>query len=350
MFYEIAVGGIILGCLILYALTGGADFGGGVLDLFARFGRDANKSDSFLRLKRRFIAQTIAPIWEANHIWLIVVIVLLFAGFPLAFSALMTALHIPFTIMLIGIVLRGSAFIFRAYGIQSDATTVLWGRIFAISSLITPFMLGVSLGAVVSEGIRVNNATGTPLGDYYHSWFAPFPIAIGLLTVTMFSFLAAVYLAVEADSPEFQESFRRDGLVSAVALGIFAGLSLLFAINGAPNLFAGLLADWWSIPFQIVTGLTAIATIWLLWRRSYQWARLLAIIQVSLIIIGLGLAQYPYLIPPDLTFHQAAAPPTVLRPLFWTSLFGLAVVAPSFWLLYRIFTRLPDLPQRQLSR
>lgn len=341
MSYEIALGVIILGCLIVYALTGGADFGGGVWDLVARFGKDSANIKSLARRKRRFIGQTIAPIWEANHIWLIVVIVLLFAGFPKAFSSLLTALHIPFVIMLIGIVLRGSAFIFRAYGIQSDSGMRMWGRIFAISSIITPFMLGVSLGAVVSEHIRVDVATGLPTSDFFSPWLNPFPITIGFLTVAMFAFLAATYLAVEADDVAMQESFRRNGLVAAVAVGILAGLSLLFAIGGAPTLFAGLVADWWSIPFQLVTGAVAVGAIVMLWQRRYQLARFLAAAQVSLIILGLGLAQYPFIVPPDVTFAAAAAEESVLRALFWACLLGISIVAPSFLILFRTFTRLP---------
>lgn len=341
MSYEIALGIVILGCLILYALTGGADFGGGVWDLAARFGKDAANPQSLARRKRRFIAHTIAPIWEANHIWLIVVIVLLFAGFPKAFSALLTALHIPFVIMLIGIVLRGSAFIFRAYGIQSDGGMRMWGRIFAVSSIITPFMLGTSLGAVVSEHIRVDVTTGMPTSDFYTSWLNPFALTIGAMTVAMFAFLAATYLAVETDEEAMQESFRRDALFAAIAVGAFAALSLLFAINGAPTLFAGLVANWWSIPFQLITGAAAVGAIVVLWQRRYQLARFLAAAQVSLIILGLGLAQFPFIVPPDVTFAAAAAEESVLRALFWASIVGFLIVAPSFLILFRTFTRLP---------
>ena len=145
---EFCIACVMLISLIIYMLTGGADFGGGIWDLFAT-GRRA-------KAQRSLIAHAIAPIWEANHVWLIVIVVLLFVAFPVAFAAISTALHVPLTLMLIGIVLRGTAFVFRTYDIQSDTIHRRWSRLFAIASAITPVMLGITLGAVASGAIHVD--------------------------------------------------------------------------------------------------------------------------------------------------------------------------------------------------
>ncbi|HLA79552.1 MAG TPA: cytochrome d ubiquinol oxidase subunit II, partial [Vicinamibacteria bacterium] len=139
---ELALAGVLMAALVIYALGGGADFGGGVWDLLASGPRAASQ--------RRTIEQAIGPIWEANHVWLILVIVVLFVAFPPGFAALGTALHIPLALMLIGIVLRGSAFAFRSYGAASDLEARRWGRVFAVASLVTPLTLGWSVGAVAS--------------------------------------------------------------------------------------------------------------------------------------------------------------------------------------------------------
>ncbi len=137
---------VILAALVLYALMGGADYGGGIWDLLA--------SGPRAQRQRHAIVEAIAPIWEANHVWLVLVIVLLFTGFPRAFSAIMIALHIPITVMLIGIVLRGSAFVFRKYDSTDDAVQRRWSTVFGIASFFTPFFQGLTMGALTTGDIR----------------------------------------------------------------------------------------------------------------------------------------------------------------------------------------------------
>ena len=146
---ETIIAGMMIASLVLYALLGGADYGGGVWDLFA-FGPRA-------RQQRALIAEAISPVWEANHVWLILVIVILFTAFPPAFAAIATALHIPITLLLIGIVLRGTAFTFRTYDVQRDDVQRRWSLLFSISSIITPVLLGITLGAIASGTIRVED-------------------------------------------------------------------------------------------------------------------------------------------------------------------------------------------------
>ena len=326
---EFCVAGVMLISLIIYMLTGGADFGGGVWDLFATGPR--------AKSQRTLITQAIAPIWEANHVWLIVIIVLLFVAFPVAFAAMSTALHIPLTLMLIGIVLRGSAFVFRTYDVQSDATHRRWSRVFAIGSVITPVMLGVTLGAVASGTIHVDIETGVVDTDFISAWLAPFPFAIGFFTLTLCALLAAVYLTLETDDPELQEDFRRRALIAAVSVGAMAGLSFILSADGAPTIRHGLSSASWSIPFQVLTGAVALWAIWTIWNRQFRLARLLVPIQVTLIIFGWGLAQYPSLVTPDLTFSNTAAPDTVLRPVLIVLGIGIVLLVPAFWYLYAVF-------------
>lgn len=315
--------------LTFYALGGGADFGGGVWDLLARGPR--------AREQRELIARAIGPIWEANHVWLILVVVLLFVAFPTAFSTISIALHIPLTVMLIGIVLRGSAFVFRSYDTQRDDVQRRWSHLFAIGSIIAPFMLGVCVGAVASGEIRVDVDTGRVQTNFFSQWVAPFPIAIGVLALALFAFLAAVYLAYEATDEGLKEDFRRRALAAGIAVGVAAFASLYLAGGGAPMVRTGLARSWWAIPFQLLTGAVAVTALAALWYRRFVAARILAITQVTLIIWGWGLSQFPYLVAPDLTFSNSSAPENILRTLLIALGAGAVLLFPSLWYLFRVF-------------
>lgn len=331
---EIWLGGAMLASMTIYALGGGADFGGGVLDLFAR-GRTA-------AAQRQAIAHAIGPIWEANHVWLILLIVILFTGFPRAFAALSVALHVPLVIMLAGIVLRGSAFIFRSYDDQAHPVQQRWSRVFAISSIVTPITLGLCTGAIGSEAIVADASTGLVVTDFISAWCAPFPFAIGLLTLALFTFLAAVYLTVETADTELQEIFRGRALAAAAAVGVMALAAFLLAGRGAPAVQHGLSARWWSLPFQIVTGATAASALAaLVWRR-FRLARILASAQTTLVIWGWGFTQFPFIVPPNLTFANTAAPPQVMRLLLIALAVGAVLLVPSMGYLYHVFKGGPE--------
>src|SRR5262249_1434367 len=222
------VAGLSLIALAFSALLGGADFGGGVWDLLARGARAGDQ--------RALIADAIGPIWEANHVWLILVVVIMFTAFPPAFAGIMTALHIPLTLMLIGIVLRGAAFTFRTYDDQHDRVQRRWSRVFAIPSAVTPIMLGIWVGAIASGRITVEN--GVVTSGFFASWLALFPLAVGGFALALFAFLAAVYLTVEAREPDLRDDFRKRALFAAVAVGGFALLVFLLSGAGAPRIRA----------------------------------------------------------------------------------------------------------------
>jgi cytochrome d ubiquinol oxidase subunit II len=325
---EVLIAGVLLAALVLYALGAGADFGGGVWDLLA-FGRTAER-------QRALIAHAIGPIWEANHVWLILVIVLLFVCFPIAFAAITTALHVPLTLMLIGIVLRGSAFTFRAYTPDTGAQR-RWSQVFAIASVVTPVMLGVCAGAVLSGRIRVDIATGDVHTDFVSAWFAPFPFAVGAFALALVAFLAATYLTVETEEADLRRAFRGRALAAGLVTGLLAWLCFFLSREGAPLMERGLSDQHWSMPFQIATGATALAALNALWRERYALARVLAAAQVALVVCGWGFSQFPYVVAPDLTIANAAAPRNVLEAVLWALAIGAVVLLPSLACLFVIF-------------
>ena len=326
--------GIIVLALNAYVLTGGADFGGGLWDLLA--------SGDRRREQRELVAESIAPIWEANHVWLIVVVVMLFTAFPPAFGTLGVVLHIPITLLLIGIVLRGSAFVFRSYGSSERRQARRFGLAFAIASVVTPVLLGTVIGAIASGSVgsaseQVGRGT---FGDVFvRPWLAPFPIVVGLFALALFAFLAAVYLTIEAREPALREDFRRRALGAAAAVFALAAAALVLSVRTAPRVAAGVVGARWSILLHLCTGAAAVAAIVSLWLRRYRAARIAAAAQTSFILWGWALAQYPFVIPPTLTIRGAAAPDITLELLAVGLAAGAVILLPSLRYLFRTFKR-----------
>ncbi len=327
MSLETIIAGAMVASLVLYALLGGADYGGGVWDLFA--------SGPRARRQRALIAEAIGPVWEANHVWLILVIVILFTAFPPAFAAIATALHIPITLLLIGIVLRGTAFTFRTYDVQRDDIQRRWSLVFSIASIITPILLGTTLGAIASGTIRVENGTVTT--GFFNSWLAPFPLAVGFFALALFAFLASVYLTVEAEERDLQEDFRARALFSGVAVGILALTVFVLAGTGAPTVRAGISRTPWALGLHLFTAIAALGAFFMLWTRRYRVARVCTAAQVTLILLGWALAQFPHLVEPDITIASAAAPQITLQLLLAALVAGALLLFPSYYYLFRIF-------------
>jgi len=317
----------LLAALIFYVTAGGADFGGGVWDLLA-IGPRATQ-------QRAAITKAIGPIWEADHVWLILVVVILFTAFPIAFGAMMTALHIPITLMLIGIILRGAGFIFRKYDSKASEVQRRWSALFGAASFFTPLVQGVTLGALSSEEIRV--VDGKVTTGFFAGWLTPFACVSGLLVLTVCAFLAATYLTADpSGEPEVRNDFRRRALWSGGLLLAIVLLLPLGARNGAPQFFQGL-ANWMAIVIALGITASAIVAFLSLWTRRFALARIAAIAEVTLILIGWGWAQYPQLIAPDITIYNSSAPTTTLRLLFIALLLGAIVLFPSLAYLYYIF-------------
>ncbi len=228
---ETLIAAVMLASLILYALMGGADYGGGMWDLLASGPRAQHQ--------RHAIVEAIAPIWEANHVWLILVIVLLFSGFPRAFSVIMIALHIPITAMLIGIVLRGSAFVFRKYDSTEDAVQRRWSTIFGIASFFTPFFQGLTMGALTTGAIHFVGDRVTT--GFFAGWLTPFALTCGLFALALFAFLAATYMTVDTQGqPDLQNDFRLRAIWAQTTLIPLAIIVFTTSKYGAPLMFHGL--------------------------------------------------------------------------------------------------------------
>lgn len=294
--------GVMLIALILYALLGGADFGGGAWDLLARGPR--------AKAQRELISHALVPVWEANHVWLILLIVILFTAFPPAFAALMTALHLPLTLMLVGIVLRGSAFVFRQYAGGGETAELAWGRVFAVASTVTPLFLGAALGAMT---------TGGP-------WTGAFELAVGAFSLALFAMLAAVYLTVEAHEPALRDDFRIRALVTALVAAACAFATALLAPKTV--------VAWPALAASLLLGAALLAALWL---RRFLAARTLAQALVVCVIASWAWHQYPFLLPPHLTVQSAAAPEATLRLLAPTLGAGAVVLFPSLYWLLRVF-------------
>ncbi len=317
---------VMLGGLIVYALFGGADYGAGVWDLLARGPR--------AEAQRKVIAKAIGPVWEANHVWLILVIVLLFTAFPPAFGVVMVHLHVPLTLMLVGIVMRGSAFTFRAYD-NSPSSHRRWGGYFAVPSVTTPVFLGVTIGAIATGQLETAEAKNSfPWGQ---TWLSPFALVVGFFCLNLFSFLAAVYLTLETDDQAVRNDFRRKALISGLLLGPIALAVYLLARSQAPLIYQGLDTSPWGFPVRVATGVCAVVALASLYFRWFQIARATAMLQVMLILLGCALAQAPYLVPPQRTLANSAAPITTLRFVLVALVMGSVILFPSIVILLRVF-------------
>jgi cytochrome bd ubiquinol oxidase subunit II len=312
--------------LTIYVLSGGADYGRGVWDLLA--------SGPRAEQQRRLIEDSIGPVWEADHVWLILVVVILFTAFPPAFATIMTALHIPLTLMLIGIVLRGSAFSFRSYGVVRSTAQRRWGRVFAIASLMTPMMFGIAIGAIASSRVPEQPRQ---LSDFVLSWLKPFPFSVGVFALFLFAYLAATYLINRASDRELREDFRRRAIGAALAADLMAGVVLLLSIDGAPRIWSGLTQRPWTWPLIWTVTALALGALYSLWTRRFMAARTCAQGQVALILWGWAFAQFPNLVEPNITIYNAAAPPITLHLLAGALAAGALVLFPSFRYLLIVF-------------
>jgi cytochrome d ubiquinol oxidase subunit II len=320
------LGAVILVALTAYALLAGADFGGGIWDLLASGPRK--------QAQRDLVEHAIGPIWEANHVWLILVVVVLFTAFPPAFAAISTALFAPLLLLLVGIVLRGAAFTFRTYDDHADRVQARWGLIFSASSVVAPLLLGICVGALASGRLRVD-ATGQ-VSSTQLAAVSAFTAATGLFACSLFAFLAASYLSVEAEGP-LRDDFRRRAIGAGIAVFVTAAITAGLSAFEAPVVFRGLTRRPWSLPLHGATAVVAIAAFVALGTRRVRLARVAAAAQVVLIVAGWGASQYPYLIVPDLTLTSASGPRSTQVALAIALAAGAVTLFPSLYLLFRVF-------------
>ncbi|MEN3320072.1 MAG: cytochrome bd ubiquinol oxidase subunit [Mycobacterium sp.] len=309
--------------VIVYALLGGADFGSGFYDLTAGGGEGGARL-------RTLVDHSIGPVWEANHVWLIYILVIWWTGFPSAFAAATTTLFVPLMLALAGIVLRGASFAFRKYS-ATMAQARLFGAIFAGSSLITPFFLGTVAGAIASGRVP---ATG--YGDRVDSWLNPTSVVGGLLAVVTCVFLAGVFLtadAARAGDTALAEKLRHRVLAVGIATGLIVFAGLYPITRDAPTLSHGLRGQ--ALPLMVVAALAGTVAVALLYRRSYSAARFPAAVAVGAVITGWGVGQYPWLLVDEVTINDAAgADATLAGLLVVVGLAGVIVLPALGYLLW----------------
>ncbi len=325
---------------IAYVALGGADFGTGVWDLFV--------SGPTSRRQHQFISRVLGPVWEANHVWLIFLLVGLMNVFPAAFATFMSTLFVPLTIALLGIVLRGAGFIFRTYAFQTEGIFArLWSRVFSVTSLITPFFLGISAAAVAGGRVRLSGSTAS---DMLLGWLTPFGVAVGVMAVLQCATLAAVYLTAEAhirDEKLFVASYRQKALISSGLVSVLGVLCIGLSATEAPWLWNGLLEH--ALFFVAGTILMGSLVLVTLLARRYLLASLFVVLETALMLISWGVSQYPYIIPPTLTIQQAANASTVTTTTLAVMIIGMVIVLPALFYLFKIFKWTPGASESQTS-
>ena len=314
--------------LLLYVLLGGADFGGGILELFTK-----GKASGI-------VARAIAPVWEANHMWLILVVVILFVGFPLVYTTILTALHIPVLLTLIGIILRGSAFTFRHYDIEEEKPKAIYSAIFRYSSLITTFFFGVTVGGIILGNISTDYREGF-LRIYIHPWFNLFCFSMGIFLVILFAFLANIYTIGETKDEQHTRRFTRLAKRLIVLLVLAGALVFTTAEIYGHSLFS----EFYHSPVSMGAVLLATLALPLLWvnlnKRKRNLIRFIAGFQTTMIVLGWFAIQFPVLIRINdgnhVTLQNSSAPEQTQFYLLIALVVGVIIIFPSMWYLYKTF-------------
>jgi cytochrome d ubiquinol oxidase subunit II len=323
---EIIIG--ILGiAILLYVLLGGADFGAGIVELLT--GKKGIKT----------VSKAIAPVWEANHIWIILAVVILFNGFPLAYTVMSTFLHIPLLLLLIGIIIRGTAFSFRYYDVVSGNVHNYYSWFFRISSVITPLFLGIVLGALILGRIP-ENTEGTFYQLFIWPWLNLFAITTGVFLTLLFAWIASVFLTGEADA-ETYPLFVKTSLILMVLLIVSGGMVFLAAEMNEIHFFRKFSESFISIGCVIMATLL-IPVLWIsIKRRNIFWTRFLTGVETTCILVGWFAVQFPVIINRihgnHLTIWNTQAPEKTMHYLLIALIAGIVIILPAFAYLFKIF-------------
>jgi cytochrome d ubiquinol oxidase subunit II len=325
MLDDVCLGFVLLG-ITAYAVLGSADFGAGFWDLTAGGARRGGRI-------RGMVERSMSPVWEANHVWLIFLLVILWTAFPVVFGSIFSTLSVPLFLAAIGIIFRGTAFALRGQAATINEARTL-GAVFALGSVLIPFFLGAAIGGVASGRVPVGNAAG----DLVDSWLNPTSVLIGAVGVLSGAYLAAVFLAgdsVRAGQPDLVRAFRARALASGVVTGAVALAGLLVLRSDARALYDGLTSGG-GLVMVLVSGAAGVATLALVYRGRYGLARVTSAAAVAAIVVGWVLAQRPYVLPPKLTLAEAAASDATLSAVVIGVAAGMVILVPSLWWLYRL--------------
>jgi len=329
-----AVAGALLLAVSAYSTAGGTDYGAGIWDLLA--GRFANAERV-----RALIDHAMAPVWEANNVWLVFAAVICWTGFPLLFESVFLSLYPLFALALLGLILRGAFFAFRKVATTSRSR-LLATRVFGLASLLAPFSFAASLGAIASGNV----GAGGPVVPVWQACLDPLAIAFGLVAVAATAFSGASFLVGDArryvDRPDggadLVEYFRRRTVAAAITLLVVSLVTLLLIATESPDVFRGMVAGL-GLPFALTAVLAVLAVAVLMWRRVYLWYRVLTVMGVGSFVFAWGFGQAPYVLPGRLTIQQAAGAPQVEALLLVITAVALILVIPSLLLLYTLDQR-----------
>jgi cytochrome bd ubiquinol oxidase subunit II len=324
MLADLAVAVLLVG-LTAYAVLGGADFGAGFWDL------TAGSAERGARV-RGLVKRSMGPVWEANHVWLIFVLVVLWTCFPSAFGPIMESLYVPLFLAAVGIILRGAAFALRGEAATISEARAL-GATFALSSVLVPFFLGAAVGAVASGQVSADDAGGA-----LSTWTNATSIFAGLLAVASGAYVAAIFLAADAHAAGFAdlvERFRVRALGAAVVAGALAIAGLAVIESDAPDLYDGLTSGL-GLVMVIASAIAGVVTLALVWTRRFAPARISAAAAVGSILVGMGLAMRPDFLPGVLTVQEAAAGDATLLATLISVAIGLCLILPALAYLFRL--------------
>ena len=316
---------VVLVGLVLYVVLGGADFGAALWGVLAGHGELGERLHRHAHL-------SMAPVWEANHVWLIFVLTVTWTAYPAAFGSIASTLAVPLLLAGLGIIVRGAAYALRTAASREQHLRAI-DVASAVASVVTPFTLGAAIGGIASGRVPVGNAAGDPSA----SWLNPTSIAVGVLAVATGAYMAAVFLAGDTarrGDEAATEAFRRRALATGVLSGALAVVGLVVLRSDARELFDGLIGGSGTIAV-IVSALAGVATLALAWARRFETARLTAALAVAAIVAGWALAQQPRLLP-GLTVEQAAAPHDALVAVLVAVAAGAVILFPSLALLFRL--------------
>jgi cytochrome d ubiquinol oxidase subunit II len=322
--------------ILLYFLLGGADFGAGIIELFTS---EKNKSKT-----RRTAYAAIGPVWEANHMWLIITIVILFVGFPHIYTTMSVHLHIPLLIMLIGIIARGTAFVFRNYDAVKDNFQIVYNKIFVYSSFITPLFLGIIAGSLISG--HIDTKATDFVSAYIFDWLNLFSIAVGLFTVALCGFLAAIYLIGEAKEETDKKRFIKKTEQMNTAAIVFGAMVFAAAQWDDVPLATWIFKNNIGLSAVLSAGLSLVLLWYLLLKGKTKVLRLLAGFQVSMILLAISYAHFPNFIRlkdgTAISLYESIAPEKTIYSLGMALLIGCLLILPFLGYLFYKFKRMEE--------
>ncbi len=318
---------------LLYVILGGADYGAGIIELFS--------SEKNQEITKKTIYRVMGPVWEANHIWIIIVIVILWIAFPAYYNVMVVNLHIPLTLMLLGVTLRGVAFVFRHYDAIIDNSQRLYDSLFKISSLITPIFLGIIFGALVSGEIQLLTEENrlTFHEAYIASWLHPFAILVGIFFATLCAFLSAVLLIGEAEEKD-QNIYIRKSAIATIAVVLMGFITIVYGYSTNTIFIIDFIANKYVLGTVTLSGILLLP----LWRNIKKgnkvWTRFFAGFQVVLILIAALISHYPNIIITKTTsidILMDIAPPSVIKVLGISLIIGGSIILPGLFHLLKSF-------------